>query len=257
MKKTILTTSWDDGHSKNLKLVEVLNKYKLRGTFYVDKKDRDNGYNQSEDEIIEISLTQEIGAHSLTHPDLTKIDLNQIKREIFGSKEWLENLISKPVRVFAYPFGFYNEEIKKTLKEAGFIGARTVKSFNCQFPKDFFAWNPTIHIYPYPFRKRDAKTFHWSFHLLDPLQRNFFGFIKWRLPFTAYSSWFNLARATFDSVCENGGIWHLWGHCFEIEKYNMWQDLEKIFEYVANQKKVLYLTNSQVLEKIYNFDNKE
>lgn len=247
MKRTILTTSWDDGHSKNLKLVELLNKYKLRGTFYLS---RDPNFNQSEDEIIKISLSQEIGAHSLTHPNLTKLDLSQAKKEIFGSKEWLKSLINKPVEIFAYPFGFYNDEIKKLVKQAGFIGARTVKTFNCQYPKDFFIWHPTIHIYPYPFRKRDAKTLHWSRYLLEPFWRNFPGLIRWHLPLSAYLNWPNLAKATFDYVYKNGGIWHLWGHCFEVEKYNMWQELEELFKYIANRKEVLYLTNYQTLEEL-------
>ena len=248
MKEIIITTSWDDSHPKNLKLVELLNKYNLKGTFYLNKN-CDSGY--SEDEIIKISLSQEIGAHSLSHSDLTRIKLSQAKKEIFGSKEWLETLINKPVKVFAYPFGFYNDRIKKIVKQAGYIGARTARSFNHQYPKDFFAWHPTIQIYPYPFRKRNAKTLHWSSHLLDPLWRNFSGFIGWRLPIIAYLSWSNLAEATFDYVYKNGGIWHFWGHCCELERYNMWQDMEKIFDYVSGRENVFYLTNGQLLDKLY------
>jgi len=248
MKEVAITISWDDNHSKNLKLVKLLNKYNLKGTFYLYKA---QDINQSKNDIIKISLSQEIGSHSLTHSDLTGVNLKQAKKEILGSKEWLETLINKPVKVFAYPFGFYDDQVKKIVKQSGFISARTARSFNHQCPKDFFAWHPTIQIYPYPFRKRNDRTMHWSSHLLDPLWHNFFGFIGWHLPITAYLNWISLAKATFDHVYKNGGTWHLWGHCYEVEKYNMWQDLEEIFSYISNRKNIFYLTNGQLFDKLY------
>lgn len=254
MKKVIVTTSWDDVHKLNLKLVELLNKFNLKGTFYI-ALDNNNYYenrNELEEEIREISQSQEIGAHTLTHPTLTEINLNQAKKEIADSKKWLEDLLSQPIKMFSYPRGIYNDEIKNLVKKAGFIGARTVKIFNCQCPDDFFAWLPTLQIYPHPFRRRDAKTLHWSRHLLDPLKQRLPGLVKWHLPPFAYFNWFALARATFDYVKKEGGIWHLWGHSWEIERYQMWNDLEKIFSYINNFKEIEFLTNSQVLERCKN-----
>ncbi len=246
MYKIVVTTSWDDGDASNLKLAELLNKYNLKATFYLAK----DYLGQAENEIKEIAKTQEIGAHTLTHPSLTEISLEEGKKEIKGSKDYLENLLGKEVKMFCYPRGFYNEKVKELVKQAGFLGARTVKVFNSQMPQDFFSWNPTIHLYPHPFRKRDAKTLHLSRHLLDPFCRNFSGLVKWRLPLSAYLSWLDLAKTTFDYVYKNGGVWHLWGHCFEIEKYNMWSDLENIFIYIKSFDKVKFLTNSDYLEQL-------
>jgi len=246
MDKIIITTSWDDGPADNLRLTELLNKYNLKATFYLAK----NHIGKAENEIKEIAKTQEIGAHTLTHPSLTEISLSKAEEEIKGSKDYLENLLSREVKMFSYPRGLYNEEIKELVKRAGFIGARTVKTFNSQPPKDFFSWDPTIHLYPHPFRKRDAKTFHLSRHLLDPFWQNFSGLVKWNLSPSAYLNWPVLAKATFDYVYKNGGVWHLWGHCIEIEKYNMWSDLENIFIYIKGFDNVKFLTNGDYLQQL-------
>lgn len=48
----------------------------------------------------------EIGSHSLTHPDIASIkDLDELRREIVGSKAQLEAAIGRPVRYFAFPYG--------------------------------------------------------------------------------------------------------------------------------------------------------
>ncbi|MEW5766461.1 MAG: polysaccharide deacetylase family protein [bacterium] len=65
----------------------------------------------------------EFGAHTLTHPPLTRIDPKQARYEITASKEEIEQKLGKPVAVFCYPFGDFNEEVKEMVKEAGFICA--------------------------------------------------------------------------------------------------------------------------------------
>jgi peptidoglycan-N-acetylglucosamine deacetylase len=241
----IVTISWDDGHKLNLRLAELLNKYNIRATFYLAK---DYDFSQPDSEIKKIAETQEIGAHTLSHPDLTKISVKEARLEIEGGKKWLEGLLGQPVESFAYPSGFYNEKVKELVKEAGFESARTVECFDCYYPKDSFAWKATIHAYPHPFRKRSADKLHLSRHLGDPLFRSLPGMIKWYLPPTAYFSWLSLAKATFDYVKKQDGIWHMWGHSWEIEKYDMWQDLENLFIYINQQKNVRYLTNSEAIK---------
>ncbi len=70
----------------------------------------------------------EFGAHSLTHPILPNLSPAKVEREIFLSKKKIEQQIEKPVIVFAYPSGAYNESCKELLKKAGFI-------FGCTYTK--------------------------------------------------------------------------------------------------------------------------
>ena len=63
------------------------------------------------------------GAHSVSHRLLTEIGLAEAEREISGSKTALEAMIGRPVRLFCYPDGKTNEEIKRLVAGHGFEAA--------------------------------------------------------------------------------------------------------------------------------------
>lgn len=68
----------------------------------------------------------EFGAHTCSHPVLTKISLLQAEKEIKESKKIIENNLNKEVKFFAYPFGVYNQDIENLVKKFGFSAACTV-----------------------------------------------------------------------------------------------------------------------------------
>jgi len=76
-------------------------------------------------EIEEMSIEKiTFGAHTVTHPILTRMPLAKAIDEIVSSKETIERRLSSPVRLFAYPNGGpddFNEPIKRALKDAGFL----------------------------------------------------------------------------------------------------------------------------------------
>lgn len=47
----------------------------------------------------------QIGAHTVNHPILARIDLKTAEKEIFESKLFLEDLLKEPIKLFAYPNG--------------------------------------------------------------------------------------------------------------------------------------------------------
>jgi peptidoglycan/xylan/chitin deacetylase (PgdA/CDA1 family) len=57
------------------------------------------------------------GAHTLTHPDLTRLTFDQIKCEIFGSKSIIEDALGAPVTSFAYPYGRYDVRIRELVQQ--------------------------------------------------------------------------------------------------------------------------------------------
>ncbi|MDA8326867.1 MAG: polysaccharide deacetylase family protein [Nitrospiraceae bacterium] len=67
------------------------------------------------------------GAHTNTHPRLTMIPAAQISDEILGSKRAIEEKLGRPVEFFCYPYGDYNGDVLREVREAGFLGATTVK----------------------------------------------------------------------------------------------------------------------------------
>jgi peptidoglycan/xylan/chitin deacetylase (PgdA/CDA1 family) len=50
----------------------------------------------------------EFGAHTLTHPDLTRLPEEQIAVEMSSSQDRIEQALATPVRTFAYPFGRFD-----------------------------------------------------------------------------------------------------------------------------------------------------
>jgi hypothetical protein len=58
----------------------------------------------------------EFGAHSRTHPDLTKLSEAECFDEIAGSKNDLAELLGIPIVSFAYPYGKYNDAVRDLVR---------------------------------------------------------------------------------------------------------------------------------------------
>jgi len=75
------------------------------------------------------SVGMTIGAHTRTHPILTKISTKQAETQIRDSKSKIESEIGFQVETFAYPNGHvtdYNENIQQQLSRLGFLSAFTL-----------------------------------------------------------------------------------------------------------------------------------
>ncbi len=74
-------------------------------------------------EIIEMSKYGiEFGAHTLNHPYLPQINLEDAEHEILQSKVEIEDRIQKSVEFFAYPYGFFDKNIEKIVSSL-FLGS--------------------------------------------------------------------------------------------------------------------------------------
>ena len=67
----------------------------------------------------------EIGAHSVTHPDLSQLDYETCLREMTESRRTLERVVGAPVRTFAYPFCRYGPAALAAVRTSGFTAAVT------------------------------------------------------------------------------------------------------------------------------------
>jgi len=241
-KKNIMyfLTSWDDGHLADIKLSNLLDRYNLKGTFFITQNFSNKGL--SDTHIQEISANHEIGAHTISHPNLKTLSFNDQYREINESKLWIEGITSEHCDGFCYPSGSYNGASVKAVQSAGFKYARTVVSGAFNIDKDdIFRIPTTLHVYPYPFRKKGHSSYVWG-DIFRPIINNkglrdylgFSGMLK--------ASWLNLAISLFDYSVNNKEAFHLWGHSWEIEKYNMWNELELFFKHVEESGHVKSVT---------------
>lgn len=236
-RRCIITTSWDDGHPLDLELAKLLRKYKIKGTFYIPLK---NGEREvmSENELKTLAKNFEIGFHTISHKVLTSLSLEDAKKEIIEGKKILENMLNMKIEMFSYPKGRYNYQILNLVKQAGFIGARTTECFRVSKPKDFYRMWTTIHVHPNSIRKnigniimyKSIKNFKGVFLVMKNINK----------------SWVDLAKTFFDYAYKSGGIFHIWGHSWEIEKLGLWEELEEVLAYIS-ERKVISLSNSEVV----------
>ena len=62
----------------------------------------------------------DVGAHTMTHPDLTSMSPAQAWAQIADSKKTLEALLEEAVTSFAYPYGRYDSALKDAVRSAGY-----------------------------------------------------------------------------------------------------------------------------------------
>jgi peptidoglycan/xylan/chitin deacetylase (PgdA/CDA1 family) len=89
----------------------------------------------------------EIDAHTLTHPDLTMVDASRLRREVAGSRRWLQRVFDVPVDFFAYPSGRYNPTVEAAVRAAGYMGATTTQPGQATRGTDPYAL-PRIRVVP-------------------------------------------------------------------------------------------------------------
>ena len=64
-------------------------------------------------------MGHDVGTHSATHPYMSKLDKATMRRELSTSKEAIENITGKTVKVFRPPYGDYNDALVETAEEMG------------------------------------------------------------------------------------------------------------------------------------------
>ncbi len=121
----MVSFNFDDGwKSAWLAASNSLSKAAFRGTFYIVTKNVGKSGMISRNDLNDMRAGgHEIGAHTVSHADLTKISADEAKTEILECRKTLNDWGAE-VGTFAYPFGAYNTALKTTLKENGFIASR-------------------------------------------------------------------------------------------------------------------------------------
>lgn len=69
----------------------------------------------------------DIGAHTVTHPQLSLLDDAGQRGEIEGSRRACEELVGRPIDTFAYPFGDFDDSAAASVRDCGFACACTTQ----------------------------------------------------------------------------------------------------------------------------------
>lgn len=224
--KLTVTTSWDDGSALDQKLADLLDKYTMRGTFYIPRSYLSNSIKADQLKILDKRF--EIGAHTLNHLILTDISLRDAKDEIEGSKVWLQELLGHNVRMFCYPKGRFNRDIKNLVRISGFKASRTCYHGDFMLPSDPYEWQITLHAS--------------NGSPVQSLQT----WYKSGIPIKSLLDWEIRAKLLYDLALKSGGIYHLWGHSWEIENNHEWGKLERVLSYISKKDRVSYVANGEI-----------
>ena len=238
MDEAIITTSWDDGNPLDLKLAELLKKYDIPATFYIPISYVKRGC-MNPQQIREIAERFDVGGHSYHHIRLAKISLQEAAIELNKGKKELQEITGKEVVSLSYPYGNFNNGLIRVARDAGFIGARTVMLLT-RTMRDPFREGTMVNAGNWWFT-------HYMLHSLASRDIKLFNFVLRKNLF--FKSWDRIAIETLNFVAENGGIWHLWGHSWEVEENKDWAKLEGIFNILSSlSKEIKRMDNSQLLK---------
>lgn len=115
-----------------------LQKRNMKATlFVITEFIGENGY-MNESQILEVKRSGiEIGSHTLSHPDLTVLNKEQVDKEIRESKKYLEEMIGTQIISFCYPSGRFISETEILVENAGYDFAVTTASGIAKFSKAF------------------------------------------------------------------------------------------------------------------------
>lgn len=83
----------------------------------------------------------EIGSHTLTHVRLGHVPLEVAMHEVRAAKELLERELDRPVPYFCYPYGDHNSAVRELVRDAGHLGATTVRRGKNTPHTDPLQWN--------------------------------------------------------------------------------------------------------------------
>lgn len=209
-KNKAVTFSYDDGKHQDRRLVELLNKYDLKGTFHLNSS-RDHEEFVCGDEIKTLFAGHEVSLHSVTHPSLEYVPKVCMVNEVWEDRRKLESIVGYPVVGMSYPNGSVVKEVVKTLRECGVVYSRTTQgTFKFDLPEDYLMWHPTCH---------HSKAMGLLAQFQQEKRRN--------RPY----------------------LFYVWGHSFEFDRgipENNWEMIETFCEKIAHDDDVWYATNIEV-----------
>lgn len=138
----------DDAYVDNLRnAVPVLKDVGFSGTIFVPtgcvgdatRWLQDQHEVMTWDEIREcVAAGMAVGAHTVNHPHLGQIPIDEARREIADSKTAIEDHLQQKVDWFCYPYGDRSDEVEKVVEELGFRGAVTTVIDNRNAPTDLY-----------------------------------------------------------------------------------------------------------------------
>lgn len=225
--KKAVTFSYDDGVTQDVRMIELMNKYGIKGTFNLNSELLGTGmfltnpsfrlchYKIRPEDVRDLYAGHEVAVHTLTHVNLTTVDDQEVIRQVEQDRLKLSELAGYEVVGMAYPCGGVNNDdrVAKVIREnTGVKYCRTTTTNNSfAVQSNSYRFNPT------------------SYH-------------------HDYESMTQLAQKLIEMKPEEPQIFYIWGHSYEQDcSSEHWVRLEEFFKLISGHDDIFYGTNAEVL----------
>lgn len=230
-KQKALTLSYDDGVEQDVRLIEIMQKNGLKGTFNLNSGRYPAQPVPREPGKVHRRMTKEsatslyggsgmeVAVHGLSHCFMDRLPSNLCLEEIVQDRKNLEEQFGTIVRGMAYPYGTFSDDLVQMLRYAGIAYARTtVSTEKFDVPKDWLRWNPTCH-------HKNSRLMELARDFAENRRRNF----------------------------RNPWLFYLWGHSYEFEQDDNWPVIEEFASYMAGRPDIWYATNLEICDYVENW----
>lgn len=221
-----VTLSYDDGSDQDIRLIELMNQYGIKGTFNISAGLYSPEGTQFREGSVCRRMTREaairlyknsgheVAIHGYSHPFLDQMPSARVALEALEDRVSHEKDYGCPVRGMAYPFGAYDDSVIEALRSAGIVYARTTASTKkFSVPTDWMRLDPTC--------KHTDKQ-------LGELTRSFLSAKGDKKPM----------------------LFYLWGHSFEFESDNNWDVIESFCREMGGREDIWYATNIEIYDYV-------
>jgi peptidoglycan/xylan/chitin deacetylase (PgdA/CDA1 family) len=134
--------TFDDGYRDLYSTAfPILLRHQFKAVAYIVPGFLGSPNNVTADQVLEMEANGiEIGSHTVSHADLTRLPAGDLHREVFDSKAMLEALLGHPVLDFCYPAGRFNDAVVRAVQAAGYLSATTTQPGAAHSAGDRFVW---------------------------------------------------------------------------------------------------------------------
>lgn len=225
-KLKAVTFSFDDNVTQDIRAIDIMNRYGLKGTFNLNsgfmgqpgsliRQGVSVSHNKNAAaDIPKIYVGHEVAAHTITHPLLPTLSDEDVIREVEQDRIALSEICGYEVVGMAYPGGGQNHDdrvVELVRRYTGIKYARTIiSSYKFDDQPDLIRFNPTIH--------------HQEANVNEICER------------------------FFAQSADKPQLLYIWGHAYEMDiSSDGWERFEKLCQLVSGKGDVFYGTNREVL----------
>lgn len=207
-RRRCLTLSYDDGRLEDRRLVEIMDRAGVRGTFHLNTAVLGDGQHVTLAELPALYKNHEVSAHTHTHPFLGETPQGVAVQELLENRRVLERAVGYPVRGMSYPYGQVSDALTAAARACGMEYSRTVEAkAHFEPPQDFLRWAPTCH-----------------HNDLNDL-------------------WARFVERDYRKKLQ---LFYLWGHSYEFTNDDNWDVIEAFCARAGGREDTWYATNIEI-----------